>query len=48
MWFLIFPYFEVTSENISRSDVPLHLYKKLLDRLSNAEKYHIDTTVVFY
>lgn len=56
IWFSIFLYFEITSENIFRLDVPLHLYKKLLDRVPNIEKYHIciyvyiliDIIVVFY
>lgn len=48
--FTILPYYgNITSDNLSRSDlpvstrIPLHLYKKLLDRVPGAKGYHMLT-----
>ncbi|XP_017792479.1 PREDICTED: piggyBac transposable element-derived protein 4-like, partial [Habropoda laboriosa] len=48
--FTILPYYgSITSDNISRPDlpvntrIPLHLYKKLLDRVPDAKGYHMFT-----
>ena len=48
--FTILPYYgSITSDNISRPDlpvttrIPLHLYKKLLDRIPDAKGYHMYT-----
>ena len=58
-WILIYntSYFDsITSDNISRPDlpvstrIPLHLYKKLIDKVPDAQGYHmymIDTIPAF-